>query len=277
MQYQIGDFSKITRLSIKTLRYYHECNLLVPARVDKESGYRYYDEKCIEKAKIIIALKDLDFNLKEIKSILESCSDDCDMLSFIKKKHSEIQSKLKKYEAADMKLKSLVKQMDGINVPYKNKAIEKDVNDILAASIRFKGRYDDIGKYASMLYKNCKGHIKGRYFCLYHDECYKEKDADIEVCLEVSKEINTGDVKTRALKGGRVISIIHKGPYDKVGDAYKKVLDYIGKNKLKALNPSREIYIKGPGMIFNGNPKNYITELQIMVDEDRKGEIYCET
>lgn len=119
---------------------------------------------------------------------------------------------------------ALKKQIDGINVPYKNEAIEKDVSDIFAASIRFKGKYDDIGKYASMLYKSCRGHIKGRYFCLYYDEGYKEKDADIEVCLEASKEINAGDVKTRILKGGRVISIIHKDRMIKLETLIKKFL-----------------------------------------------------
>ncbi|MEN8905119.1 MAG: MerR family DNA-binding transcriptional regulator, partial [Clostridiales bacterium] len=45
MKYQIGDFSKISRLSIKTLRYYHEIGLLCPVIVDKNTGYRYYNEK----------------------------------------------------------------------------------------------------------------------------------------------------------------------------------------------------------------------------------------
>ena len=37
------------------------------------------------------------------------------------------------------------------------------------------------------------------------------------------------------------------------------------KNNYPTLLPSREIYLKGPGMIFRGNPKNYLTEIQIMI------------
>ena len=42
---------------------------------------------------------------------------------------------------------------------------------------------------------------------------------------------------------------------------------YIENHGLKCAQPPREIYIKGPGMIFKGNPKNYITEIQMVVEE----------
>ncbi|HEX2954886.1 MAG TPA: MerR family DNA-binding transcriptional regulator, partial [Bacillota bacterium] len=51
MKYQIGDFSKITRLSVKTLRFYHEEGLLCPDFIDPDSGYRYYDESLLERAR----------------------------------------------------------------------------------------------------------------------------------------------------------------------------------------------------------------------------------
>lgn len=63
MRYQIGDFSLISRLSIKTLRYYHECGLLEPSFVDSESGYRFYDQNCLERVRIINELKELGFSL----------------------------------------------------------------------------------------------------------------------------------------------------------------------------------------------------------------------
>ena len=52
--YSIGEFSKVTGLSVKTLRFYHEKGILVPSSVDDLSGYRFYDESKVEKARVIM-------------------------------------------------------------------------------------------------------------------------------------------------------------------------------------------------------------------------------
>jgi len=51
--YSIGEFSRISGFSVKALRLYHEKGLLVPSVIDDDSGYRYYDRKNVEKARII--------------------------------------------------------------------------------------------------------------------------------------------------------------------------------------------------------------------------------
>jgi DNA-binding transcriptional MerR regulator len=66
----IGEFSKITGLTVKTLRFYHEEGLLIPASVDPQTGYRYYAEPQIELARTITFLRTLEFPLPEIKSLL---------------------------------------------------------------------------------------------------------------------------------------------------------------------------------------------------------------
>jgi len=64
--FRIGEFSKISGLSVKTLRFYHERGLLVPAHVGSDSGYRYYDLRDVERARVIVALRSLDFPLTEV-------------------------------------------------------------------------------------------------------------------------------------------------------------------------------------------------------------------
>ncbi len=60
--------------------------------------------------------------------------------------------------------------------------------------------------------------------------------------------------------------MLHRGPYDGIGRSYEKIFAHINENGQKALVPSREIYLKGPGMIFKGNPKRYLTEIQVMLE-----------
>lgn len=81
----IGEFSKITRLTIKALRLYHEQGILIPDKIDNLTGYRYYDECSYEKARIIIALKEFGFSLNEIKDALSNCREDYDLKDYLRK------------------------------------------------------------------------------------------------------------------------------------------------------------------------------------------------
>ena len=66
----IGEFSQLTRLSPKALRLYGELGLLLPARVDPDSGYRFYGEDQIEPARLVELLRRLDMPLPTIRELL---------------------------------------------------------------------------------------------------------------------------------------------------------------------------------------------------------------
>src|SRR5205823_6274853 len=68
---KIGEFSALTLVSIKTLRYYDEVGLLRPVEVDRESGYRYYSVSQLTRLHRILALKDLGLSLDQIARVLE--------------------------------------------------------------------------------------------------------------------------------------------------------------------------------------------------------------
>ncbi len=66
----IGDFSRASQLSVKTLRHYHEVGLLEPSEVDPGNGYRYYAEDQIPLAQVIRRLRGLQMPVAEVKSVL---------------------------------------------------------------------------------------------------------------------------------------------------------------------------------------------------------------
>ena len=74
--FSIGEFSKITGLTVKTLRFYHEQGLLVPSPIDEETGYRYYAPAKVETARAITFLRGLDFGVSEIREILARTDED---------------------------------------------------------------------------------------------------------------------------------------------------------------------------------------------------------
>lgn len=266
MRYGIGDFSRISRLSIKAIRYYHEWGLLIPTEIDEQTGYRYYDESCLEKVKIITELKNLDFSLKEIKEILDSCSDDSDITGYILKKSEEINKKIKKYRQIQKNMDLFFTRQQEIKSLNINSSIKvREIPDMLIASIRYRGKYEDTGKAYGRLYRYCGRSTCGAPFSLYYQDDFKEEDADIEACVPVNKEINTEEIKSRILKGCTALTLIHNGPYEDIGISYKTIIDHINRNKMKIELPSREVYQKGPGVILPGNSKKYVTEIQIPV------------
>jgi DNA-binding transcriptional MerR regulator len=69
-EFSIGEFARRSRLSVKALRLYDELGVLVPARVDEGSGYRYYDITQLEAARVVAILRQLDVPLADIKELL---------------------------------------------------------------------------------------------------------------------------------------------------------------------------------------------------------------
>ena len=66
----IGEFARRSRLSIKALRLYDKRQVLVPARVDEVSGYRYYDVSQLEDARLVAMLRQLDLSLRAIRKLV---------------------------------------------------------------------------------------------------------------------------------------------------------------------------------------------------------------
>jgi effector-binding domain-containing protein len=101
---------------------------------------------------------------------------------------------------------------------------------------------------------------------LYYDGEYREDDADLEACIPLRKRVEAEGISVRELPGGPCVALLHKGPWEELGRSYSKILEYVQAKGYKTRLPTREVYLKGPGMIFRGNPKKYLTEIQILIE-----------
>jgi len=266
--FSIGEFSKMTALSIKSLRLYHEKDILIPANIDSFTGYRYYNEDNFETAKSIKILKQFDFSLAEIKDIVQERRDESDIIHYLEKKQKDIESKLTRYSEMSRTIQEILitEKEAAINSALQNSVNEKQIKSILIAGYRLKGRYEDVGKGFQVLRKNMGLFISGKPMALHYDGEYKEKDADFEPCFPIKKGKSHQGISVRELPGGRAVTLIHKGPYETIGESYKTIFSYIHKKGFQTHLPTREIYLKGPGLIFTGNPKKYLTEITIMIE-----------
>ncbi len=269
----IGEFSRVTQLTIKALRLYHEKGILIPDRIDYDSKYRYYRSSAVEKALVIKRLKDMGFSLHEIKEIVQECSDDTQVALHVEKKLQAIEDTLRQYMETKQNLSLFLQRNKEERIGYEHTNPSPDVEKeivpgMLIAGIRFKGKYHEVGYKFGTLFKAFGRDARGKPFTLYYDGEYKEKGADIEACIEVKKKIDTDieGIDCRELRGGKAVTLIHRGPYEELHRSYRKIYEYSREHNLKLLLPTREQYLKGPGMIFRGNPRKYITRLMMFYE-----------
>jgi DNA-binding transcriptional MerR regulator/effector-binding domain-containing protein len=267
--YTIGEFSRITGLSIKTLRFYHDQGLLLPSVVDDQTGYRYYSVSKIEVAQVIAGLRSLDLSLAEIAELLQSCDDDEDILDLLVQQRTSIEHKLRQFRGIARTLDQLITRQKDERMAAKSasSAIEvKSAEPQLIAAIRVRGKYSECGSAFGKIARQFGRHLCGPPFLLHYDTEYREDDANYDACLPIRRRREVPGIEVRELPGGPCVTLVHRGPYEELGRAYARLFDYLKKHAYEVQLPTREVYLKGPGMIFKGNPKRYLTEIQVLVN-----------
>ena len=267
--YKIKEFSKITKLTVKALRYYDQENILIPSYRDEESQYRYYDENDFKRAEAILLLRSLDFSIAEIKDVLVSLDNAADLSYYLEEKKTMIADRINLEKELIRKIDLYMNPKEREDISMNYEIVVKEFQPITVVSIRYKGKYSDVGKYIGRLYKAAGGNASGAPFNCYYDEEFKE-EADIELCVPTKKLISAGEINGKELPRIKAICTTHIGSYESINLAYKAILDHAAKHNLKCLTPSREVYIKGPGMIFKGNPNKYVTQIIIPFEGEGK-------
>lgn len=268
MEYRIGDFSQVTRLTAKTLRYYHEIGLLEPCRVEA-SGYRWYDEPAIRRATLIGKLKDLDFSLEEIKDVLVRAHDDDELLDIVRRRLAEVEGRLARDRAVRNQLVALLNTEQGeLSMKITEETVSwTTLEETRVASLAYQGRYDQMGKYYGVLFRLYGRFVAGPPLALYLDPEFREVDASIEACIPLKAAVAGKEgVQIKLLPAQRVAQVVHRGAYEDLGSSYKKIFDFLAAQEARATTPSREVYLKGPGLILPRSPKKFVTLIQVPVE-----------
>ena len=127
---RIGEFSKLSRLTIKALRFYEKEGILEPASVDPGSGYRFYETSQLEKAAKIRSYRDLGLSIDEIKTVLSGH----DVKVLLQEKKQELEYRLSKIESflEDDNMKyQVVEKVIPQHIVYFSETILKKYNDCM--------------------------------------------------------------------------------------------------------------------------------------------------
>ncbi|MDR5658858.1 MerR family transcriptional regulator [Serpentinicella sp. ANB-PHB4] len=266
--YKIGVFSKMNKITIKTLRHYDEIGLFKPIHVDEMTGYRYYSSSQLPRLYEILALKSIGFSLSEI---LNSIDQENNMVDCLEKKKDHILKKIEEEEFKLSQLRTYLKtlKLEGTNMKYK--VIVKELPEVIVASMRtvipdydaYYKVYPEMGEYMEQQKVECS--VPEYCFTIYHDGEYKESDIDVEICEAVTGYGKDSDkIKFKKIdKVDNAACVLHKGPYNTIGMAYGAVMKWIEENGYEVSDLPRESYIDG---IWNKETsEEWLTEIQVPI------------
>lgn len=181
----VKEISKITGISIRTLRYYDEIGLLKPARVT-EAGYRLYDDQELEKLQEILFYKELEIPLSDIKKIMENPEYD-------KQKALAVQKSL--LERKRNRLNGIIELIDdvmkGVNTMSFGAFTEEDVKKIIDHSLELQSQeslnaiieqFGSLENYCASMEENLKDESRAAELI----KIYGSKDKAVEASLEAT-------------------------------------------------------------------------------------------
>lgn len=261
--YKIGMFAQMNHITIKTLRFYEEQGLLLPAHVDGENGYRYYTMNQMADIQRITALKQAGFTLDDIKLINQG-ADTAYLLSSKKaallKKIAELTSQIAVIDgylsgpAGTLDAPVLIRTIPAVTVASMKKRI--DSYDELFSLMPEMG--------AEMERLGCRCALPEYCFTHYLEPGYKDEHILIETCEAVTeKKEDSHLVKFRELPEITAACIFHKGSYSNFSESYAAILRFIEENGYEICGNIRENYIDG---IWNKDrEEDWLSEIQIPV------------
>ncbi|PMB52640.1 MerR family transcriptional regulator [Fischerella thermalis CCMEE 5201] len=267
---KIGDFSKLSLVSVKAIRLYDQLGLLKPVNVDNFTGYRYYSAEQLSRLNRILALKDLGFSLEQIAKLLDENLPSAEIRGMLRLKQAELQHLVEEEQARLLRVEARLKQIEQESSMPNYEVVIKKMEPIKVASIReILPDYSSVGRlYDELLtYLNQQGVKEGTYWAaIWHDPGYKDSNVDGEAVISIEKDIpNTEQIRIYELpRFEKAASLVHHGSYNTLNQAYAALVSWIEANGYQIIGPNREVYITGGNQQDN---ESYITEVQFPVTQ----------
>lgn len=267
----IGEFSRLTYLGIKTLRYYHDIELLVPAAVDPATGYRRYAVEQVERAQLIRRLRALDMPVEQIRSALAG-----DPAS----RDEALRAHLRRMEEELNRTRDVVASLRALLTPGAAAlAVEYRTTPAFPAlTVTESLPREEItawcGSAFALLFRTLAaagvapaGPAGAAYSTAWFEEGAGEVTAYVPVPpgtsgpfppLDDLRDAHPAPVLAE-LPGGRWAVGVHEGPFEDFDRSYGALGGHVAAHDVSLPEPVREIYLAGPDV--TDDPAAYRTEI----------------
>jgi DNA-binding transcriptional MerR regulator len=256
----IGDFSRASHLSVKTLHHYHEVGLLEPSEVDPDNGYRYYSDAQIPVAQVIRRLRGLQMPVAEVRSVL--AAQDSDVRTRLIVEHLDrLELELAQTRAAVGELRNLLEPEAPHPIEHRTvpptpaigiqQTVDRD--DIFAW---WQGALGELHATVRAQELTTAGPIGG----LYASELFQHSRGEATVFIPTDRTVKTiGRVVSLIIPAAELAVARHHGSPSDIDLTYGELGAYVMKHEISVDGPLRENYLRG--MIETANTAEWDTEI----------------
>ena len=257
---KIGEFSKIAQVSVKTLRYYDQMGLLKPAHIDRFSGYRYYALSQLVRLNRILALKDLDFSLDQIRELLEVDLSSDVLQHMLQNKAAELRERLMDEQSRLARVENRLLNLLEAHHSDASPVVLKSAPHRLVATVRQivptihmlndwqNAQLEQINGYLTQLNQTASGPD----ILIYHHDEYRETDLDLEVGTILKETRNVaekgpedGTIRIHTLFGvNQLATTITTPNASALSETYAKLTNWTQINGFRPIGPWRELTFK---------------------------------
>jgi DNA-binding transcriptional MerR regulator len=241
----IGDFSRMTYLSVKALRHYHETGLLEPADVDPVTGYRLYDAGQVRTAQVIRRFRDLGMPLDQVRAVLEA-PDAATRNRVVVAHLQRMEAELERTQATVSSLRALL-QRDAapIAVEYRSVAATPSlaVVDTLALS-DFKRWLPEVLAELDAALHAARVEATGPAGALFADELFEQGRGEAVAFVPVGHaQSGAGRVQPREIPAAELAVAVHEGSFVDVDQTYAALGTLVAERAIGVEGPIRERYL----------------------------------
>jgi DNA-binding transcriptional MerR regulator len=236
----IGDFSRMTFLSVKALRHYHEVGLLPPAEIDPESGYRRYELAQVPTAQVIRRLRELGMPLEAVREVIEAPD--------VGARNAAIGAHLRRMEGELEQTRATVKSLRLLldeTAPAPIAVSYRIEEPSVALAVRAEIEHDDMFRWLDEAFAELRAAVverEGVDGALFSAELMEEEFGEV-VALVPGRGESRGRVQALELPRVEYAVAVHAGPLEAVDRTYAALGSVVAERAIGVQGPLRENYL----------------------------------
>lgn len=249
-QLSIGAFSRTTGISVKTLRTYHEMGLLVPADIDRRTGYRTYTVDQLTDATVVTRLRGLDVPLAVVKQIVDA-RDPVTTQRLLEQHQAVMRERLAEMTRIVTELHDDAVSVDTTPVHLRR----REATHTLALAAEVAGAelpswlertHRRLLAVAGAAGAGVTGPPSAAYTPALESDDHEQVEAFVPVAAPFVVPVGDRDLAIGELRAGTYAVLVHQGPFELVGDAYRALGAWVARHADALEEPIVEHYRRGP-------------------------------
>lgn len=262
--FKIGDFSRLTRVTVKALRHYDDLGLLKPARVDAFTGYRFYSAGQLPRLNRILALKDLGLSLEQIGPFLDADLSTEQLRALLLVKQNEAREQIELEQVRLRRITARLQQIEQATNLASYDVVVKRIEAQTVASLRATlSDHTAIGELFRELnaYRQ-EYHLSATaWTAIWHDPEHRDTAVDAEATFTSPDPLpSVGRIRPRELPAVETMACtVHRGTPTTIGAACAALLSWIEGNGYGIAGPERALSLQ------RGDVDETVTEIQLPI------------